>query len=200
MKSLRVMLQTAKPLALVASPAAWKAAPVSAAQALLPIVVRSHARLTEPDQYRGCRLVAMLNKFGQSVKAEHFRSIRCPGQVLSPAPLRTAGRRASKHRAAGFPGMRTGLRSGQRTDGTDGQQMADQHLPTCADDIALPIAASTTRVLEMSAHVAGTLHRECVKTGMDPNYGPGKTELLVAFHGEEHAGKALVTTVAEHFF
>ena len=75
MKSLRVMLQTAKPLAPVASPTAWKAAPVSAAQALLPIVVRSHVRLTEPDQYRGCRLVAMLNKFGQSVKAEHFRSI-----------------------------------------------------------------------------------------------------------------------------
>ncbi|CAE7949096.1 unnamed protein product, partial [Symbiodinium sp. KB8] len=53
----------------------WKCNPAAAAHALLPIYLKSHIRLTEPVQYRGCRLVAMLKKLGQSVQAAHFRSI-----------------------------------------------------------------------------------------------------------------------------
>ena len=53
----------------------WKSDPPAAALALLPIYIKSHIRMTEPVQYRGCRLVAMLKKLGQAVQAAHFRSI-----------------------------------------------------------------------------------------------------------------------------
>ena len=53
----------------------WKTAPTEAAHALLPVFVKANIRLCEPVQYRGCKLVALLKKLGNSIKADNFRSI-----------------------------------------------------------------------------------------------------------------------------
>ena len=53
----------------------WKTAPTEAAHALLPVFVNANIRLCEPVQYRGCKLVALLKKLGNSIKADNFRSI-----------------------------------------------------------------------------------------------------------------------------
>ena len=53
----------------------WKTAPTEAAHALLPVFVKANIRLCEPVQYRGCKLVALLKKLGNSIRADNFRSI-----------------------------------------------------------------------------------------------------------------------------
>ena len=53
----------------------WKSCPTASAEALLPIFLKSHLRLTEPVQYRGAKLSALFQKAGLAVRAESFRSI-----------------------------------------------------------------------------------------------------------------------------
>ena len=296
----------------------WKSDPPAAALALLPMYIKSHIRMTEPVQYRGCRLVAMLKKLGQAVQAAHFRSIALfdetakfyhrlhrsklvgelqdsnlpllqgcvpgsgptalthllnthlgiarhrkeaaailfldlraayyrlirqavtgeittdqelcllldrmgilPEHVDEVARFANAGgllKSASPHfrkvLACSFhatyfvvdgsetvTSTRIGSRPGDSISDVlfglavadlhkavrtalEGEGIREQHLPTWADDIALPIKAAAPSLLPMSKLVAATLHRECKNRGMEPNYDKGKTELLTVLHGE----------------
>ncbi|CAE7348568.1 unnamed protein product [Symbiodinium sp. CCMP2592] len=296
----------------------WKAAPPAAAEALLPIYVKANLRLTEPVQYRGCRLVAMLKKACATARADNFRSIALldpaakflhrlhrptlvdevqhkdlpllqgcvPGggpvalthilqTALHTAKLRgtsaailfldlrsayyrlvrqavtgaevsdadlcqllhrlgvkpehlqdvtryaTSGgmlNRASPHfkrvlactfhatffvmddvptatttKAGSRPGdaisdILYGLAVADLTlevrQELRAQGLPDAYMPTWADDISLPVTAPASSLLEVSSVVATTLHNACVRRAMAPNYDAGKTELLLAWHGE----------------
>ncbi|CAE7300846.1 unnamed protein product [Symbiodinium sp. CCMP2592] len=296
----------------------WKAAPTAAATALLPIYIKAHLRLTEPVQYRGCRLVAMLKKLSTNARAEHFRSIALldpaakfyhrlhrqtlvsevqarelpllqgcvPGggpvaltHVLSTAlniaklkktsaailflDLRAAYYRLVREAVTGADitdaelcqlmhrlGVRpehvhdvaayakaggliqhasthfkrvlactfhatyfvmddvptaTATRVGSRPGDSISdilyglavadlsidvrQQLADQgvpdaYMPTWADDISMPVLAPAAQLLDVANVAATTLHNACLRRAMSPNYDTGKTELLLAWHGE----------------
>ena len=296
----------------------WKSAPSAAAEALLPIYLKAHLRLTEPVQYRGCRLVALLKKLCTTAKAENFRSIALldasakyyhrlhrrtlvkeiedrdlpllqgcvpgggpvalthilatalnlarlrkhsaailfldlraayyrlvreavtgadisdqdlcrllhrlqvsPQHVRDVAQYATAGgllKKASPHfqrvlactfhatyfvmddvqaATATHAGSRPGDAISDILYGLavadlcidvrrqlESQGMPDAYLPTWADDISLPIEAPAATLLSAASTVATTMHNACLRRAMAPNYGAGKTELLLAWHGE----------------
>ena len=53
----------------------WKAHPGKAARALLPIVLKSHVRLTEPIQHRGTLVVSLFKQAGSACDPGNYRSI-----------------------------------------------------------------------------------------------------------------------------
>ena len=61
-------------------------------------------------------------------------------------------------------------------------------VPAWADDLALPVTGPADQI-EAIVEVAGrTLHQACLRRAMSPNYGDGKTEVLLSLAGT-HARK-----------
>ena len=56
-------------------PAFWKAHVAKSAKALLPIILKSHVRLTEPVQNRGTLLISMFKQAGAACDPRSYRSI-----------------------------------------------------------------------------------------------------------------------------
>ncbi|CAE7268463.1 unnamed protein product [Symbiodinium sp. CCMP2592] len=68
-------------------------------------------------------------------------------------------------------------------DALEASGMPKAQVPTWADDLAILVQGPADRIEEIVAVTGSALHHACLRRAMSPNYGPGKTEVLLSLGG-----------------